>query len=91
MGVTPEPALRVTGLGFELLQYCILRGGLPVPPGHACLDQRAASAAGGRRQQSGSGQRDFARAVVSRPRNHFTCAYGTPRLIENTPSFVPSA
>ena len=36
-------------------------------------------------EQVGSGQFEVARAVVSRPRNHFTCWYGTPMLSENSP------
>ncbi len=53
--------------------------------GHALPAHSSANAAGGRLQQLGSGQVDVARAVVSRPRNHFTCWYGTPMLRENSP------
>src|SRR5688500_6146238 len=51
--------------------------------GHALPSHSDVSEAGGRLQQLGSGQLDVARAVVSRPRNHFTCWYGTPMLSEN--------
>lgn len=53
--------------------------------GQALPAHSEVSEAGGRLQQLGSGQLDVARAVVSRPRNHFTCWYGTPMLSENCP------
>ena len=53
--------------------------------GQALPAQALVSSAGGRLQQVGSGQLEVARAVVSRPRNHFTCWYGTPMLSENSP------
>src|SRR3954452_14382232 len=54
--------------------------------GHDAFSQRAESSAVGRRQQDGSGHRDTERTVVSRPRNHFDAAYGTPTVTEKTPS-----
>jgi hypothetical protein len=54
--------------------------------GHALPAQEEANDAGGRLQQFGSGHVEVARAVVSLPRNHFTCWYGTPMLSENSPA-----
>jgi hypothetical protein len=34
-------------------------------------------------QHVGSGQRDFERCRVPRPRNHLTCSYGVPTDTEN--------
>src|SRR3954454_4952226 len=50
--------------------------------GHDDCSQRAESSAVGRWQQDGSGQRDTERTAVSRPRNHFDAAYGTPTVTE---------
>ena len=49
--------------------------------GQAIPSQRAASLAGGRRQQDGSGQVDLVRLVVSRPRNQRASSNGTPSVI----------
>ena len=58
--------------------------------GQARPDQRSRVPRARRRQHDSSGQRDVARSVVSRPRNHFTWAYGTPTLTENEPAGVSS-
>lgn len=51
--------------------------------GQALPSQVSASSGGGWRQQVGSsGQPDFDREGVSRPRNHFTWSKGTPMLSE---------
>src|SRR5262249_17251916 len=47
----------------------------------AIPSQRAASAAGGRWQQSPSGHVDDLRRGVSRPRNQRECSYGVPSVI----------
>ena len=50
----------------------------------ALPSQRPESSAPGRLQQSASGQRDTVRLAVSRPRNHYECAKGTPIVMENS-------
>ena len=54
--------------------------------GRAAPLQRSASGAGACRQHAGSGQLDSPRRLVSRPRNHLTCANGVPTEIENSPA-----
>src|SRR5690606_42111384 len=56
--------------------------------GHERCDQWRASSGSGRRQHDGWGHRDTVRVVVSRPRNHFAEANGTPKLIANEPVVV---
>ena len=56
--------------------------------GHACGAHRAASAGSAWRQQEGSGQRDWRRVVVSRPRNHLAAVNGTPTVMEKPPADV---
>lgn len=58
--------------------------------GHTRPAQASCSSAGGVVQQRGSGHPERPRAVLSRPRIHFTCAKGTPRLTENRPAEVCS-
>src|SRR5260370_18725818 len=56
----------------------------PRADGHAIPSQRAASLAGGRRQQDGSGQVERVRLVVSRPRNQRASSKVTPSVIANS-------
>src|SRR6218665_877249 len=56
--------------------------------GQACPAQRVARSDGARRQHDSSGQQDVARTVVSRPRNPFASANGTPTVIENSEASV---
>ena len=56
--------------------------------GSAYCPQRDDKDEGALRHQFSSGHVEVARLVVSRPRNHFTCANGVPTLTEKSPRDV---
>ena len=81
-----RPAARTCLFGGVSLEELVDLG--VVDAGEGAAAQRDDMSDAGRRQQDSSGQRDTARCVVSRPRNHLACTKGTPTLIENSPASV---